>query len=115
MTPEEVIRVAWAAGLRLRAKPGGVLGYSPADRITPELRAMLIQHKAAVLVYLSEAQETTAVLIFAAMRACDHHGDGPEAREAMKQDCVKTPPYLSSDLLDYFRQTYQSKGKDHNP
>jgi hypothetical protein len=50
-------------------------------------------------------------LIEAAMRACDHFGDGNEAREQMRADCEATPPHLRSDLLDHFRQTYPKELK----
>lgn len=45
-------------------------------------------------------------LIEAAMRACDHHGDGESAREQMRIECLEIPPDLRADLLDYFRRTY---------
>lgn len=45
-------------------------------------------------------------LIAAAMRACDHHGDGPEAREQMRQDCINTPSHLQADLLAHFTEQY---------
>ena len=41
----------------------------------------------------------------AAMRACDFHGDGADARGQMHQDCFNTPPHLRADLLEHFRQT----------
>jgi hypothetical protein len=46
-------------------------------------------------------------LLTAAMRACDHHGDGRKAREQMKRDCLATPVHLRADLLAHFRQTYE--------
>ena len=46
-------------------------------------------------------------LIEAAMRACDHHGDGPEAREQMRQDCTDTPVHLRADLLAHFTEQYR--------
>jgi len=48
----------------------------------------------------------TADLLKAAMRACDFHGDGPAAREQMRQDCQNTPARLQTDLLAYFARTY---------
>lgn len=49
------------------------------------------------------------VLIEAASLACDHHGDGPEAREQMRRDCIEAPPHLRADLRDHFKQTYGDK------
>jgi hypothetical protein len=51
-----------------------------------------------------------ADLIEAAMLACDHHGDGEQAREAMRSDCLATPDHLRPDLIDYFRCTYSRPG-----
>lgn len=45
-------------------------------------------------------------LLIAAMKACDHHGDGPAAREQMRQDCLATPPELRAELLEHFTCTY---------
>jgi hypothetical protein len=45
-------------------------------------------------------------LLEAAMRACDHHGDGAEAREEMKRQCLETPPHLRADLLAHFQREY---------
>lgn len=52
------------------------------------------------------AHRVTADLIHAAMLACDHFGDGPEAREQMRADCLATPPHLQAELLSHFKQTY---------
>jgi len=38
--------------------------------------------------------------------ACDHHGDDPEAREQMRQECIDTPPHLQADLLAHFTEQY---------
>lgn len=55
------------------------------------------------------AELLTARVIAAAMRACDAHGDGPEAREEMRQDVLNTPAHLRADLLEHFQQTYGAK------
>lgn len=46
-------------------------------------------------------------LLAAAQRACDHWGDSPEARRAMRADCLATPPHLRADLIQHFEETYQ--------
>jgi len=45
------------------------------------------------------------------MRACDAHGDGPEAREQMRLDCLETPPQLRADLLQHFRDVYPASNR----
>ena len=42
-------------------------------------------------------------LLVAAGNVCDLHGDNPEAREAMRRDCLDTPDHLKPDLLEHFR------------
>jgi hypothetical protein len=41
-------------------------------------------------------------LLRAAMHVCDLYGDGAQAREDMRADCLNTPPHLRADLLDHF-------------
>lgn len=53
----------------------------------------------------NDETEATAELLDWAMRTCDRHGDGPEAREAMRRDCLATPVHLRADLLAHFKQT----------
>lgn len=50
-------------------------------------------------------------LIAAAMRACDAHGDSPEAREQMRRDCLETPPHLRADLLQHLRAAYPASSR----
>ena len=55
------------------------------------------------------AELLTARLIAAAMRCCDHHGDGPAAREQMRQECMATPLRQRVCLFDYLNETYPKK------
>lgn len=50
---------------------------------------------------------TTCELMEAAMRACDHWGDGPQARQVMREQCAETPPQFRAELIDHFERTYQ--------
>ena len=52
------------------------------------------------------AHRLTADLLKAAMRVCDHYGDGDAVREQMRLECLDTPPNLRADLLAHFTQTY---------
>jgi len=61
------------------------------------------------VVGLFENRVFSAALMAAAMRACDHWGDGPAAREQMRQDVLDTPPDQRADLLAHFKQTYGAK------
>lgn len=93
------------AGVSLSIDGGKLLAH-PAARLTDELRALIRDHKPELLGLLTNAHETTISLLAAAMLACDHHGDNPAAREAMRADCLATPPHLRADLLAHFKQTY---------
>lgn len=108
MDAATILRHLYAAGIHLDLK-GDRLSASPAARLTDELRDLIRTHKPALVAYLTEAHQTSAELIEAAMRACDHHGDGPQAREQMHRECTDTPPHLRPDLLDHFDQTYPRK------
>ena len=109
MTTDTLIRAALDAGVELRFVDGQLrcTGRAAALRTwAPRLRA----RKPELTKFLTEARETTTTLFEAAMRACDHHGDGPAAREEMRRQCLETPPHLHADLTDHFQKTY-SKGK----
>lgn len=58
------------------------------------------------VVALFENCALAAELLDAAMKACDHWRDGPEAREQMKKEVMETPPHLRGDLLEHFKQVY---------
>ena len=90
------------AGVSISAD-GGKLLAGPATRLTDDLRDLIRAHKPALVGLLTDAHETTASLLVAAMRVCDWHGDGEAAREQMRRDCMATPPHLQADLLNHFR------------
>lgn len=108
MDAPTIFQRLYAAGVRLELH-GERLSASPAARLNDDLRALIRTHKPALVAYLTDAHQTTLELIEAAMRACDHHGDGPEAREQMRRDCHETPPAMREDLRDHFKQTYRDK------
>ncbi|WP_218510848.1 hypothetical protein [Variovorax sp. dw_308] len=102
MSPAEVCRAIYAAGMTVRAD-GVDLVLKPADRLTPALRELLLAHKPELVEFLHDAADTAADLLEAAMRVCDLHGDGDEAREEMRRDCLALPPHLQADLLGHWR------------
>ena len=50
-----------------------------------------------------ENTQLASDLIEAAMKVCDHHGDGEAARADMRQQCLELPPHLQADLLEHFQ------------
>jgi len=61
---------------------------------------------------MSDSRPFEAALVAAAMNACDAWSDGPEAREAMRRQCLAMPEHLRPDLLEHLRQTYPEDRSD---
>lgn len=105
MDAVSVCRRLYDAGVTL-ALDGDKLMAAPASRLTDEMRQLIRDHKPLLVVMLKEAHSTVDALVTAAMRACDHHGDGEAARQQMRQECLATPTHWQSDLLAHFRETF---------
>ncbi len=105
MTPAEVCRAIYAAGMSVRAD-GAELVLKPAEHLTPALRELIVAHKPELLEFLHAASLTTVDLIEAAMRACDHFGDSEASRDQMRTDCANVPPHQRADLREHFRRSY---------
>lgn len=106
MTPHAVFSNLLANGITLKLSADGENLIAPAGSLSAEQRALVLAHKPELVAFLVASRKTTAQLLAAAMLACDHHGDNPAAREAMRADCLATPPHLRADLLAHFQQTY---------
>jgi hypothetical protein len=111
MDTEALIRKLGAAGIRLDLD-GESLIVRSATPLSKDLRESLRDHKPDLIEYMRAAHETAELLIAAAMRACDHHGDSEEARTQMVRDCLDTPLELRRDLLDHFDRAYQPARND---
>lgn len=108
MDSATVFRRLRDAGIRLEVQ-GDRLSASPSARLNTELRSLICAHKPALVTFLIDAQMNTERLVEAAMRACDHHGDGSAARDQMRRECLDTPAHLRGDLCDHFNQQYRNK------
>jgi len=108
MLATDLINDLMRAGFSLTLS-GTQLVVSPASRLTDDQCSAIRSHKACLVQFLLDAQASTALLIAAAMKACDHHSDSVQARADMHQQCLDTPPYLRGDLLDHFTKTYGAK------
>jgi hypothetical protein len=99
-----------AAGLTAELTGSGGLLVRQASQITDDLRALIRANRDDLVSFLTrEAANDDPVLIdllAAAMQVCDHHGDGEQARDQMRQDIRQTPPHLRADLLAHFRGAY---------
>lgn len=109
MTAQDILSDLWASGITPRLTEDGNGIAVPAGRLSPWQRAAVIGHKAELVDLLLAARATTAALIDAAMRACDHHHDSDAARRQMCDECQSLPSHLQADLLDHFRQAYPDK------
>ena len=110
---------AKAANLRIETAPiRGIAGFAAND-VRNTAPRFALPSSGGLAVALSddhlqrntewETQRFTASLLAAAMRCCDHHGDGAQDRADMRQECLKTPLHLQAALLDYFNTTYGTK------
>ena len=106
-----VIERLHAAGFELTLTVERQLRVAPASRLTPEQRALVLAHKPELVQFLLDAHATTTKLIDAAMRACDHFGDGRAARNEMRRQCLDTPIHVRADLIDHFNHTYPQNHK----
>lgn len=108
MTASAVLRVLIDLDLVPEITPDGQSLSFPAGELTDELRAAVKANKPQILASIRESAAITAQLLDAAMRACDHWGDGPQSREQMRQDILNTPPHQRADLLAHFKHQYPS-------
>ena len=111
MTAQAILAELIACGITPNLTPDGAGIEVPAGRLTDPQRAAIKAHKVELIACIQEAANLTTELLAAAMRACDAHGDGPEAREQMRLDCLETPPQLRADLLQHFRDVYPASNR----
>lgn len=109
MNPHTILTDLWAHQITLRLAPDSVNLVVPAGRLSPEQRALVLDHKPELIQYLDDVHLTTMALLRAADRACDHHGVDESARKEMREQCLNTPVHQRSNLLDHLRQTYGAK------
>lgn len=102
MDADKILSLLWGHGFHVSLTRDNGLKVSPSSTLPPNLRELLRANKTEIVKLLTECRATTATLIEAAMRVCDHYGDSEAAREDMRQDVLATPPHLQQDLLDHF-------------
>ena len=118
MSTAALIQRAHAAGVSLTLVDGKVKARGTQAAVS-ELIEPLREHKADLIRWLQDASEmvrrvaspatpeeqalVTFRLLNAAMHVCDRYGDGAEAREAMRVQCLETPEHLQADLLEALR------------
>ena len=98
-----------ATGNATPAQPQGrqhATGTATPAQHPAETSATLAAPSCATVASELTAQRTMKKLLAAAMRCCDRHGDGAEARAEMERQCLEIPPHLRGDLLDYFNTRY---------
>lgn len=105
----QLLRKASAVGVEVRLTPEGLKAFGDQAAIAP-LVAELRAHKPELMAFIADAHQTTATLLELAMQVCDAWDDGPEAREAMRRDCLDTPLHLRHDLIEHFQSVTTSGG-----
>ena len=106
MTPQDILRELWSAGICLKLTNDGQNLTVPAGRLSQHQRAWVLENKPALVEFLREVDATTTALIAAAMHVCDLYGDNASKREAMRLDCLTVPAHLRLDLLEHFQAAY---------
>ncbi len=106
MTPEAILSDLIECGIEPTLTPDETGIEVPAGRLADTQRAAIRAHKAELIACIQESARITVELLTAAMRACDHWGDGPEAREQMRQQCMEVPPHQRQDLLEHLQRQY---------
>lgn len=102
-----VLSLATRKGVRVYLAEGRLMA-APGSMVDDELRAALKRNKEAVTDFLAATQATLRKVLVLADMACERFGDGAEAKTAMVQACLSTPPELLDDLLIHFRSAYGS-------
>ncbi|MDR6535592.1 hypothetical protein [Variovorax soli] len=103
MNPAAILDFLWAQGFAVDLGQDDRLLVSPASTLHDSQREILRANKSAIVALLKEERQVTADLLAAAMRVCDRHDDGEEAREEMRRDCLALHIVLQRDLLEHFR------------
>ena len=111
MSLREQLRRAVASCVHIETQLATFGGCSATDTATPmqhpaETSATLAAPSCATVASELTAQRTMKKLLAAAMRCCDRHGDGAEARAEMERQCLEIPQHLRGDLLHYFNSHY---------
>ena len=101
MTAAMLYRRAIESGVNLRLVEGKVKATGSNEALA-ELVPQLREHKPELIQFLTDAHDTSARLVAAAMKVCDQHNDNAAAREEMRLDCQNTPVHLRAELLGHF-------------
>jgi hypothetical protein len=82
MNAEQIIMNLTAHGIRLTRDPTGALRAGPASAVTPELAALIRDHRAALLAALAPPPDPASVLEFYEERAAifEYEADQPRAQ-----------------------------------
>lgn len=106
MTAAAILNALLEAGIEPRLTDDETGIVVPRGCLTDTQRRAIRAHKPELIACIQESARLTCELLDAAMRACDHWRDGPEAREQMRQDVLATPQHLRPDLLAHLRENY---------
>jgi hypothetical protein len=106
VSPADICRQVFDAGMSIHVDANALV-LKPAERLTPGLRALLVEQKPTLLGYLNEVKAFNAELLARAMATSARHADNEQARSDMRADIEATPPHLRADLLAHFTATYR--------
>ena len=107
MTPAQILTTLGKSGIGLRLTPDRQSLVAPAGRLTLNQRNLILRHRAELIGFLFDAQETSAQLLDAAMRVCDQYSDHEAEREQLPRSACK---YLQFTVLTCLRICGQTTG-----
>jgi len=107
MTAETILFELLECGITPTVTPDGTSIEVDAGLLNDTQRAAIRANKCELIDCIQEAARVTLELMAAAMRACDHWGDSPQAREQMRREILETRPEHREELLQMFKSDYQ--------
>ena len=92
-------------------KRGGLRGLATAIPATFATHEPFRPPTVATLATLAVATEspTMTALLDAAMHACDYWGDGEEASQQMREQCLSVPHHQRKELIEHFLKAYPDR------
>lgn len=114
MTAETILFELLECGITPTVTPDGEGIEVEAGLLTDAQRAAIRANKYELIACIQNAARITSELMTAAMRACDHWGDSPLAREQMRREILETRPEHRQELLRMFRADYPGKSQSES-
>lgn len=111
MTAETILFELLECGITPSVTPDGDGIEVDAGLLNDAQRAAIRANKYELIACIQDAARITTELMNAAMRACDHWRDSPQAREQMRREILEARPEHRQELLRMFKTDYPQGGR----